>query len=88
MDAPMTSVGRSFGGDEPHVCATNFHHHTLTALHAMAAGVQWDDTTGEPYLDLPGHAGVRITPYRDTRAEEDALVGGAGVSQLTTDQDQ
>ncbi|KAL1407231.1 hypothetical protein Q8F55_006648 [Vanrija albida] len=40
----------------------------------MASAVQWDDSTGEPYLDVPGHPGVRLTPYRDTRAEEDALI--------------
>ncbi|WOO84534.1 uncharacterized protein LOC62_06G008052 [Vanrija pseudolonga] len=58
-------VGRSIlraGGDEP---LSNGY---------MTAGVQWDDTTGEPYLDLPGHPGVRITPYHDTPAEEDALI--------------
>ncbi|KAL1407229.1 hypothetical protein Q8F55_006646 [Vanrija albida] len=43
-------------------------------MSSQASPLQWDDATGEPYLAVPSHPGIRITPLRDGEDEVAALV--------------
>ncbi|WOO84535.1 uncharacterized protein LOC62_06G008051 [Vanrija pseudolonga] len=43
-------------------------------MSSQASAVHWDEATGEPYLAVPSHPGIRITPLRDSPDEVDSLV--------------